>query len=60
MNDIRRDLQACISTRFPQMEAPRETRVQEHFYVRAGPQTELLGTRQALSYISNHFSDQGG
>lgn len=44
---------------FLRWKLPGETRVQEHFYVRAGPQTELFGTRQALSYISNHFSDQG-
>lgn len=36
--------------------APGESRATEHFYVRAGPQTELLGTRQAVAYIQEHFS----
>lgn len=35
-----------------------ESRHQEIFFVRAGPQTEQLGTRQAVSYISTHFKDQ--
>ena len=35
-----------------------ESRHQEIFFVRAGPQTEQLGTRQAVSYISTHFKEQ--
>lgn len=30
---------------------------QEFFYVRVGPQTEQLGTRQAIEYINNHFKE---
>jgi DNA-binding response OmpR family regulator len=32
-----------------------ESQHQELFFVRAGPQTEQLGTRQALAYITDHF-----
>lgn len=32
-----------------------EGRYQELFYVRVGPQTDLLGVRQALAYIEGHF-----
>jgi DNA-binding response OmpR family regulator len=35
-----------------------ESKVQELFFVRAGPQTEQLGTRQALAYINSHFEAQ--
>ena len=35
---------------------PGEARAAELFYVRAGPQTELLGTRQAVAFIQEHFS----
>lgn len=41
---------------FLKWRAPGENRGTEHFYVRAGPQTELLGTRQAVAYIKEHFS----
>ncbi|NMF87076.1 response regulator [Aromatoleum petrolei] len=34
-----------------------ESRAQELFFVRAGPQTEQLGTRQALAYINSHFTE---
>ncbi|MEB3440585.1 response regulator [Pseudomonas sp. A2] len=32
-----------------------QSKVEEHFYVRVGPQTDLLGIRQALTYIEDHF-----
>ncbi|NWE18216.1 response regulator [Pseudomonas sp. P7548] len=35
-----------------------DSKAQEMFYVRVGPQTESLGTRQALSYIESHFSSK--
>lgn len=49
---------ACSrSTRpvFLKWRTPGEARTIEHFYVRAGPQTELLGTRQAVAFIQEHF-----
>lgn len=40
---------------FVRWKFPGDSRHQELFFVRAGPQTEQLGTRQAVSYISDHF-----
>lgn len=34
-----------------------DSKAQELFFVRAGPQTEQLGTRQALAYIKSHFTE---
>lgn len=41
---------------FLRWKAANESKAQELFYIRAGPQTEQLGTRQALTYIAEHFS----
>ncbi len=41
---------------FISWKAPGESTSQDLFFVRAGPQTESLSTRQALEYIKNHFN----
>ncbi|SFN91297.1 response regulator [Nitrosospira briensis] len=42
---------------FLKWKSPGESKAQELFFVRAGPQTEQLGTRQALAYINSHFTE---
>jgi DNA-binding response OmpR family regulator len=44
---------------FVKWKASGESRHQDLFFVRAGPQTEQLGTRQALAYIQDHFRNAG-
>lgn len=52
---FRVDCKASGKPVFVTWKAAKELRTQELFYVRAGPQTEHLGTRQALAYIDDHF-----
>lgn len=52
---FRIDCKASGSPIFIKWKGAKESKLQEFFYVRAGPQTEQLGTRQALSYIADHF-----
>jgi len=52
---FRVDCKASGKPVFVNWKAAKESRSQEMFFVRAGPQTEQLGTRQALAYISDHF-----
>lgn len=42
---------------FLRWKSPGDSKAQELFFVRAGPQTEQLGTRQALAYIKSHFTE---
>lgn len=41
---------------FLKWKLPNENQSREHFFVRAGPQTESLDARQAIEYIKDHFS----
>lgn len=48
----------CKPSRVPvflRWKVANESKVQDIFFIRAGPQTEQLGTRQALGYIQDHF-----
>jgi CheY-like chemotaxis protein len=40
---------------FVKWKANGQSKADELFYVRVGPQTELLGIRQAITYIEDHF-----
>lgn len=42
---------------FARWKSPGESQHQDLFFVRTGPQTEQLGTKQAIAYISDHFSE---
>jgi predicted HTH transcriptional regulator len=40
---------------FLKWKATGQSKADELFYLRVGPQTELLGIRQAITYIEDHF-----
>ncbi|MGY0611266.1 RNA-binding domain-containing protein [Luteimonas sp. A501] len=42
---------------FAKWKSPGESQYQDLFFVRTGPQTEQLGTRQVIAYIADHFSE---
>jgi CheY-like chemotaxis protein len=54
-NLFRVDCKPSSKPVFLRWKAANESKTQDLFFVRAGPQTELLGTRQAVDYIDDHF-----
>lgn len=42
---------------FVKWKSPGESQYQDLFFVRTGPQTEQLGTRQVIAYVADHFSE---
>ena len=54
-NLFRGDCRPSAKPVYLRWKAANETKIQDLFFVRAGPQTELLGTRQAVDYIDDHF-----